>query len=170
MQSDRKLKVEKNIELKGEHTMKRRIVALLLVLVLTFSFSSTVFAAPVGQDGKIPIDVIVDGPTYRSMTVRLDPTTSLYDDQDVTIENNGYATAFDALIASGLMDNYFAVEYLDTTTWQGTGIYGIAFDEFDGQPGYDEPYGNQTKYYYWDVEIKEAANGSYQHVENYATH
>ena len=125
--------------------MKRKLLSLLLVLTMTLGLSITVFAAPVEQDGKIPIEVIVDGPTDHSMTVRLDPTTSLYDDQDVTIENNGYATAFDALIASGMMDNYFAVEYLDTTTWQGTGIYGIAFDEFDGQQGYSTPNGNQTR-------------------------
>ena len=34
------------------------------------------------------------------------------------IENYGVATAFDALYATGKVNSFKAVEYLDTTTWE----------------------------------------------------
>ena len=86
------------------------------------------------------------------------------------IENYGVATAFDALYATGKVNSFKAVEYLDTTTWEGTGVYGIAFDEFNGTKSDSKKLDSgKTRYYYWEVSIKDAGAEKYVSAQNYAT-
>lgn len=86
------------------------------------------------------------------------------------IENYGVATAFDALNATGKVNSFKAVEYLDTTTWEGTGVYGIAFDEFNGTKSDSKKLDSgKTRYYYWEVSIKDDGAEKYVSAQNYAT-
>ena len=86
-----------------------------------------------------------------------------------TIENVTAATAFDALFATGQINSFGEVQYLDPSTWAPTGIYGIAINTFCGQSGYSVPVGNKTRYFYWDLEIKDDASSTFSHAMNYAT-
>lgn len=118
----------------------------MLAVVMMMGLGVTSMAATPSADGKytilVEIDTNGDGNAEDKIPVYLnadgsytgtDGQTYKYSQPDTNeIENYGVATAFDALYATGKVNSFKAVEYLDTTTWEGTGVYGIAFDEFNG--------------------------------------
>ena len=119
----------------------KRMLAVMLAVVMMMGLGVTSMAATPSADGKytilVEIDTNGDGNAEDKIPVYLnadgsytgtDGQTYKYSQPDTNeIENYGVATAFDALYATGKVNSFKAVEYLDTTTWEGTGVYGIAF-------------------------------------------
>lgn len=161
----------------------RKFTALLMAMVMVLAMGVTSFAAE-NTTYTIPVeyDSDFDGTADKTVYVTLNEDGSYVDSNGNShkytqssghsIENYDKATAFDALYATGLLDDYYAVEYLDTTTWQGTGVYGMAFNTFNGMSGgsvTDDETG-VTTYTYWNLQIKEKNSDSYVSSDNYATH
>lgn len=158
----------------------RKFTALLMAMVMVLAMGVTSFAAE-NTTYTIPVeyDSDFDGTADKTVYVTLNEDGSYVDSNGnshkytqpsgYSIENYDKATAFDALYATGLLDDYYAVEYLDTTTWQGTGVYGMAFDTFNGRSGRPEDLPNgQTRYYYWNYQVD--TGSGYVSSDNYATH
>lgn len=162
----------------------KRMLAVMLAVVMMMGLGVTSMAATPSADGKytilVEIDTNGDGnaedkiPVYLNADgsyTRTDGQTYKYSQPDTNeIENYGVATAFDALYATGKVNSFKAVEYLDTTTWEGTGVYGIAFDEFNGTKSDSKKLDSgKTRYYYWEVSIKDDGAEKYVSAQNYAT-
>ena len=162
----------------------KRMLAVMLAVVMMMGLGVTSMAATPSADGKytilVEIDTNGDGNAEDKIPVYLnadgsytgtDGQTYKYSQPDTNeIENYGVATAFDALYATGKVNSFKAVEYLDTTTWEGTGVYGIAFDEFNGiKSDYKKLDSGKSRYYYWEVSIKDDGAEKYVSAQNYAT-
>ena len=147
----------------------KRMLAVMLAVVMMMGLGVTSMAATPSADGKYTILVEID--TNGGSYTGTDGQTYKYSQPDTNeIENYGVATAFDALYATGKVNSFKAVEYLDTTTWEGTGVYGIAFDEFNGTKSDSKKLDSgKTRYYYWEVSIKDDGAEKYVSAQNYAT-
>lgn len=160
--------------------LSKKLIALVMAMTMVLAMGVTSFAATPNADGKYPIEVKYDsnfdGVADQTTTVYLnadgsaDNVTKYAQPGSNTIENYGVATAFDALYATGKVNNYYEVQYVDSS-WQPIDTFGIAFDKFNGKEGTSETLSNgKTRYYYWNVAIKSSADGSYTSANDYATH
>ena len=151
----------------------KRMLAVMLAVVMMMGLGVTSMAATPSADGKytilVEIDTNGDGNAEDKIPVYLNADGS-YTGTDGQTYKYVVATAFDALYATGKVNSFKAVEYLDTTTWEGTGVYGIAFDEFNGTKSDSKKLDSgKTRYYYWEVSIKDDGAEKYVSAQNYAT-
>ena len=160
----------------------KRMLAVMLAVVMMMGLGVTSMARETTYTVKIYLQTatrnasgVVTGTdklnSGNPVTVTVNAGTYKYSQPDTNeIENYGVATAFDALYATGKVNSFKAVEYLDTTTWEGTGVYGIAFDEFNGTKSDSKKLDSgKTRYYYWEVSIKDDGAEKYVSAQNYAT-
>lgn len=158
----------------------RRVTALLMAMVMVLAMGVTSFAAE-NTTYTIPVEYDSDfnGTADKTVYVALNEDGSYVDSDGVShkytqssgysIENYDKATAFDALYATGLLDDYYAVAYVASPDWEPTGVYGMAFDTFNGRSGRSETLPNgQTRYYYWNYQVD--TGSGYVSSDNYATH
>ena len=150
----------------------KKLTALLLAMVMVLAMGLTSFAATNDDEITNPVTVKVTiqnpngGYFLDNQSVTLDKNKSLYTLTDAAIiENNGTATAIDAIIkAVNNNINYYKVQYVEYGTWEPIDQYGLAFDTLNGIKGtsVDNEDGTTT-YFYWEVKI----NGT--SAANYAT-
>lgn len=153
---------------KGGINMKRlskKLIALVMAMTMVLAMGVTSFAAENDADYTVSVTIIDQTGASVTKNVEVDDESSYSDYTE--IENNGSATAFDAIKkAVNHVMTYHKVQYVQynssTDTWDPIDQYGFAIDSVNGTSGY---YDSATgEYHYWELLI----NGSV--AENYATY
>lgn len=144
--------------------MFKRMVAVMLAVVMMMGLGVTSMAASVKSTPYTAIVTIIDeNNVAKQYSVPVEEKSSYSGYEE--IENNGEATAFDAINVAVNDVKYHKVQYVqyngDTGKWESIDKYGFAIDAVNGKEGtYDAATG---KYHYWELLI----NG--QVADNYAT-
>lgn len=140
----------------------KRMLAVMLAVVMMMGLGVTSMAASVKATPYAATVTIID-----ETGVAKEYPVSVKDESSYTgyeeIENNGDATAFDAINLATTSIEYHKVQYVeynkDTGKWEPINRYGFAIDSVNGKAGtYDAETG---KYYYWELLINGVVADSY---------
>lgn len=155
----------------------KKITAVALSCTMVMAMGVTAFAAnnEAADADTVTVRVQIENPKAEGQylfneDVTLDKDASLYKlpgDENATIENNGKATAMDAIIDAADSINYYRVQYMEEQedgTWEYIDRYGIAFDELNGTKQKTETVGDKTVYSYWQLRVDN------KEANDYATH